>query len=212
MNVYEKIKSELESPEGQERIKIWAEEYAEKEKIKNEKIKQLMSNTDYINWLNKFTQDKQGFCDDDWVYFPESLSDFDRENVDKLNLFYKGIDKYSNENHIYPDSGDFESFYRIKLNEMCFEIGIQVGQGTRFFCTKTTFDNENKFIDFNDIMCQKKQANVDKINSILDTLASMVVNAYENGVPLESMVIKIDKTLRELGSRQEDRPKTLQKK
>ena len=141
MNAAEKILKDMETPEGKARMNKWVEEYIAKEKVKSEKIKSMMSNTAYIEWLNQFTQDKDGFSDDDWLYFPEKISESDRENVEKLCLFYEGIDKYSKQNHIYPIPCEFGNFYRVKLNAFGFEIGILVGQGTVFFFNKASLED-----------------------------------------------------------------------
>ena len=38
---------------------------------------------------------------------------------------------------------DFVNFYRVKLDDFGFEIGISVGQGTVFFFNKVAIDDEN---------------------------------------------------------------------
>ena len=118
MTSAEKILKDLETPEGKERMDKWVEEYIAKEKVKSEKIKRMMSNPTYIEWLNQFTQDKDGFSDDDWLYFPEKISESDREKVEQLCLFYEGIDKYATKNHIYPTNFGYGYFYTIKLDEI----------------------------------------------------------------------------------------------
>ena len=94
MDVGEKILKDLETPEGLEKMHNWLDKYAKKEKDKYEKIKIMMSNTNYLEWLNQFTQDKNGFYDDDWQYSPDLITESDKENVEKLGLFYEG--KYKN--------------------------------------------------------------------------------------------------------------------
>ena len=165
MGVAEEILKDLQTPEGQEKMKNWIERYIAEQKEKDEKIKNIMSNIAYIEWLKQFTQDKEGFSDDDWLYFPEKINESDRENVKNLCLLYEGIDKYSQQKHIYPIPCEFGNFYRVKLNGFGFEIGILVGQGTVFFFNKASLEDDKEFIDFNDIMTRKKQDNVDQINS-----------------------------------------------
>lgn len=212
MTAAEKILKDLETPEGKERMNKWVEEYIAKEKAKSEKIKRMMSNPTYIEWLNQFTQDKDGFSDDDWLYFPEKISESDREKVEQLCLFYEGINKYAEKNHIYPTPCEFGNFYSVKLNNFGFEIGILVGQGTVFFFNKASLEDDKEFIDFNDIMIEKKQENVDQINATLDSLSSMVTTAYENGVPIEAIVNTLDNTIKGITSKKEDKPKTLIRK
>lgn len=136
----------------------WINDYAEKENVKNDKIVSLISNTDYFEWLNQFTQDKEGFFNDDWLYTPESIKDSDKANVEKLCFFFKGIDEYATQKNIYPLQCEDGNFYKIRLDAIGFEIGVLVGQGAVFFCKKVTVENEQEFIDFNDIMMNQRQS------------------------------------------------------
>ena len=212
MNAAEKILKDMETPEGQERMKKWAEKYIAEQRENDLKIKNMMSNTTYIEWLKQFTQDKEGFSDDDWLYFPEKISESDKKNVEILHLFYNGIGRYAEKNHIYPTPCDFGNFYRVKLNGFGFEIGILVGQGTVFFFNKVSLEDDKEFIDFNDIMTEKKQDNVDQINTTLESLSNMVVTAYESGVPIEAIINTLDNTIKGITSKKEDKPKTLVRK
>lgn len=162
MSVEEKILKDLKTPERKAKIRKYIKEYIDKENVKNEKIKILMSNTNYLEWINQFTQNKKGFFDDDWIYFPEQISDSDKENVEKLWLFYEGISGYADLNNIYPLQCDFGNFYKIRLDKIGFEIGVLIGQEAVFFCNKVAVKNEQEFIDFNDIMNGQKQEQVDK--------------------------------------------------
>ena len=209
MNVTERILNEMNTPEGKEKMNKWIENCLAKEKVKSEKIKSMMSNTDYIKWLKQFTQDKDGFCDNDWLYFPEKISESERENVENLCLFYEGIEKYAEQNYIYPILCEFGNFYRVKLNDFSFEIGILVGQGTVFFFNKTSLENEKEFIDFDDIMIGKKQDNVEQINATLDSISNIVITAYENGVPIEAIASTLDNTIRDITSKNDDKSKKL---
>lgn len=212
MSLAEKISKEIETPEGKAKISKWVAEYIEKENVKSENIKVIMSNTNYLEWLCKFTQDKEGFSNDDWLYFPELIKDSDKENVEKLCLFYEGIDKYARQNHIYPTQCEFGNFYKIRLNEIGFEIGILIGQGTVFFCNKVSVEKEEEFIDFNDIMTGKKQEQLDQINANLVSLSNMIVTAYESGVPIEAITYTLENTIKEITSQKGNKPNSLTKK
>ncbi len=212
MSAEEKILKNLETPEGESTMNKFIKEYIEKENVKSEKIKILMSNTNYLEWLNQFTQDKEGFSDNDWLYFPEQISDSDKENVEKLCLFYEGINGYADSNHIYPLQSYFGNFYRIRLDKIGFEIGILIGQETVFFCNKVAVENEQEFIDFNDIMTGKKQEQVDKINANLESLSNMALTAYESGVPIESITYTLENTINKIISKRKNKSKTLTKK
>lgn len=152
MNAAEKILKELKSPAGKVKMDELVDKFIAKEKQKNKEIKNMLSSTDYINWLHDFSKDKNGFSDDDWLYFPEKLSESDREKVGKLYLLYEGIDRYAEENHISPEPCKFGNYYGVKLNDFSFEIGVLIGQGTVSFFNKVPLEDDREFIDFNDIM------------------------------------------------------------
>ena len=200
MNGAERILKEVNTPEGQEKIKKWAEEYFAKENAKNIKIQEMLSNTDYIKWLDSFTVEHSNFSDDDWLYFPEKISKEDLEQVNNLHLMYHGIERYASKNYIYPTDCNFGNFYKVKLENTGFEIGMLVGQGTLFFCNRVQIENQKDFIDFNDILNNKENDNVTTIKNKLNELSNLVVSLYKSGVPLEAIVITLDNTLNEINS------------
>jgi len=200
MTEAERILKEMNTPEGQEKMKKWAQEYAEKENAKNIKMQEMLSNTNYIKWLNNFTVEHSNFSDDDWLYFPEKISNQDNEHVNNLHLLYRGIERYASENYIYPTTCDFGNFYKIKLENTGFEIGVLVGQGTLFFCNRVQVENEKDFIDFNDIINNKKSDKTTIIKNKLNELSKIVFSLYKIGVPLEAISITLDNTLNEINS------------
>lgn len=210
MYAQEILLKKIQTPEGKAEIDKWIDDFIKKQKIKDMEIKSIISNTNYFEWLNLFTQDKESFFDDEWLYFPEAILESDRKNVEKLCLFYEGIDRYASSNYIYPTPWkDFGNYYRIRLNQFGYEIGMAIGQGSHFFCRKASIDNPEEFIDFNDIMNDKKQNQVDFITTNLDSLSNMVLTAYENGVPIEAIVNRLDQTIKKINSREEKKSKTL---
>ena len=139
----------------------------------NQKKVDLGINKEYFEWLKSFTEDKGGFYDDDWLYFPEELSELDRKNVAKLSLFYNCIDDYASKHNIDSIPCEFGRFYRIKFGDYGFEIGTLEGQGIVTFCEKTEVNNEIDFIDFNDILNHDKKNLVETIE-LLKSLKELV--------------------------------------
>lgn len=190
----------MNTQERQEKKKKWVEEYIAKENDRNTKIQKMLSNTDYIKWLEIFTTEYSCFNDNDWLYFPERLSKTDLEQVNNLHLMYSGIERYASENYIYPTVCDFGNFYKIKLENTGFEIGMLTGQGTLFFCNRVEIENEKDFIDFNDIINNKKRDNTTTIKNKLNELSNLVVSLHKSGVPLEAIMFTLDNTLKEINS------------
>ena len=207
----EKILEEMKTPEGQERLKKWAEDYKAKEEIKNRKRQEMFSNTNYLKWLESFTVEHPSFSDDDWLYFPEKISEEDNEKVKNLHLFFEGIDLYAKKNYIYPTKCDFGGYYNIKLDNIGYEIGMLVGQGTLFFCNRTLLNKDLEYIDFNDIISGKKRDNTDVIAQQLQDLSNRVLELNKKGVPLNAIIETLDTTLTGIKEETKNPTKTLKR-
>lgn len=190
----------------------WFNSYLINQKEKEKNIKTMMSNTDYLFWLDRFTQDKEVFYDDQWLYFSDKINDSDKKNVEKLKLFYEGIDEYANKNYIYPISWDYGNYYKIKLDNLGFKIGLTYGQGISFSCERVFVDNEQEFIDFNDIITDKKKNNVDEFDIKLNTLADYIKNIYEQGVPGQAIVSTLINAISYIETKENKKVKKLIKK
>ena len=101
MNNTEKILKEINTSDKHEKVKKLTEEYFAMENAKNTKMQEMLSNTDYIKWLDKFTIKHSSFSDGDWLSSSEKISKEDLEKVNDLPLMYEGIEKYASENYIY---------------------------------------------------------------------------------------------------------------
>ena len=209
----EKMLEIMKTPEWKEKAKELLKGYAAEIDERKSKTEFIFSNTDYINWLINFTKESGSFADDDWLYFPEQIDPKDKDFVDNFNLFYSGIEKYATKNHIYPEYVEFGNFYRIKYNGIGFEIGMQAGQGTYFYCKTIEICDDLKFIDFNDIINNKKYGNVDDINSCLNALSNLIKLLHDLGVPIESITTTFNETKKELEKKNsEEKEKILVKK
>lgn len=174
------------------------EEMIENQKRDNETIKQMISSMDYIKWLVNFTKDKECFYDDNWDYSAEKLSDNDQKNVNNLSLFFKSIYCYAKKNYISSSLNSLGEYYCIKIGNNGFEIGYITGQGTAFYCKKILLDKNENFIDFIDIINNKKQDNVEYIESSIENLSSMIINLYNNGVPIEAIDKAINNAIKSI--------------
>ena len=109
-------------------------------------------------------------------------------------MLYEIIEEYATKNYIYPIKFGWVYYYNIKFNNNGFQIGIISGQGTRTVCAKAKVNEKQDFIDFIDIINDKKRDNVEIIETKLEELSNYVVSLYESGIPKEA----IKKTLESL--------------
>ncbi len=166
----------------------------------------IMSNPEYIEWIEEFTKDKQGFSDEDIHLY----KDAEKANIEKLRLFYRGLDTYAKANHIYPELNEFGCFYKVKYNNSGYQVGYFEGQGTTvYYLTILSLRRNKEFIDFNDVLSNKKQENVDAINKSLSTISNDIITAYNNGVPIEAIANTFNSTIERLTSKNDDETRKL---
>lgn len=135
------------------------------ERLKRDQEKQqtIMSNPEYITWLESFTSKYPSFSDETWLYCPDELSKQDREQIANLQFLYSGIEEYAKKHNIERNVCCFGGFYNIKYHHVGYEIGQLCGQGTIDFCKRVSLEeevNDDKYIDFEDIIqSQSKHPN-----------------------------------------------------
>ena len=189
----------------------YIQNYIERNKRNSEIIDELISNSDYIKWLIDFTKDKEVFFDSDWDYSDEKLPENDQEKVYYLSLFFEGIFSYAKKNHIYSLPNSLGEYYQIKIDDIGFEIGYISGQGTSFYCKRIPLLDDN-FIDFIDIMNNKEQDNVKYINNSMEQLSIMIIDLYNQGIPIEAIDEAINKAIKQIVLyEKESKPKVYKK-
>lgn len=162
-----------------------------------EMAKRLVSNNEYILWLENFTIANPTFGDDTWIYYPDKLSKEDSERVDELCSFFNGIMEYADRNFMPVCHDSYDTYAFIKFNNIGYKIGIMSGQGSFAYCERVEISSDNVFIDFNDIMTNKKQENVDYISKKLDSMSGIIEELLKLGVPAKTISAKVQTTLNE---------------
>lgn len=194
---------DVNTPEFKEKVAKYNSDSLSKLFERGNSIKKISSNTDYIMWLNYFTITHPSFSDNDWLYFPEKINEVDNNHVGELNLLYAAIERYASKNYIYPIPCDFGGYYKIRLGGNGYEVGCVSGQGTVFFVNRVQIDNQNDFIDFNDIINNKEQPYVKEIDSQLEDLKARIKVLHENNIPFAAIEETIKQTLSELEKQEE---------
>lgn len=164
-------------------------------KKRNNIIKELISNTDYINWISEYTEKHGGFSDQTRFHDKSNLSIEIQNNIDKLIYFFEGIREYAEENYIYPKN-DNGIYYVITYNDINFEIGVNVGQGTICFCTRST--KKDNTIDFNDILKNKRSERTEFINNKLIELQNYLDSLISENIPVEALTETTQKVLQKV--------------
>lgn len=203
MGTYEKLKEKLKSPEGQELIKKWAEDYKKQQEEKKQIVKWMIESDEYISWLERWTVQYSQFCDDDWLYCPNDISKEDKEKVDIFYLLFNLIDEYAGRNFISNNPCDFGCYYLIKNNNVGYQIGMMAGQGVIHFCKRVEVVDE--CIDFKDIQVNKKLENVILIEGNLEKLACLITVIAEDNTPLDAIVSTTENTVKKILARRREK-------
>ena len=154
------------------------------ETIKKRKIEseELILSDNYILWLEKFTEKYPNFTDDEW-FDDNKISYEDNKNVLKIGLLFYKIRRYARDNFIYPKD-NIES-YNIEHNNIGYRIGLIDGQGSFFFCERTTPTND--FINLSNIRENIEQPNVRNIKKRLEFLKEYLTKLLKENIPVEAI-------------------------
>ncbi len=135
-----------------QKVDNWYKEHSDKLRIKNEKMNELISSADYIEWLVNFLKDTHSFSDEDWMYFLDMFEDKDRLNMAKICLLYEVVSGYASKNNIDINTCDYGNYYKVIYQDFCFDIGVKLNQRVMFFCSKDKIMENDNVIDFNNII------------------------------------------------------------
>lgn len=141
-----------------------------------EQEKKLVSNYDYISWLEKFTLLHESFADNSWLYSPGEISKEDLSNVENLCYFFNGItDGYCQKYYINTDShDDFErECIHIKYNNVGYQIGLVVGQGSYVYVNRE--EPKDDAIEFCNVVNDIKPEDFETKESLLKEFESVIL-------------------------------------
>lgn len=129
--------------------------------IEQQRIKNLLVKDEkYFKWLADFVQ-KNGktVSTDQFLYYPEKISEKDGSRLQKLCLFYEALSEYAQKNNIEETrAADFYGrSLNVKFENKVYEIGFLAGQGNFFFCKELGLEAKSA-INFRDVINQNKNA------------------------------------------------------
>ena len=164
----------------------WFEQYKKKQEEKNKFKDTLAYSTNYIDWLEKFTDVHGSFATDSFLYVPEVLSEEDKKNVALLEALYEVADEYADDNFIEATPTDFGNFYSIKHNGIGYFIGFDGGQGASFYCTRLE-EPEKDALEYKHLMSGVKLPDTVIAEHKLEELTELIEKLYEENVPIEAI-------------------------
>lgn len=162
----------------------------EYERVKREKIEDLLTDADFFAWLDIFTQEYEDFDDGRWKHRHNEISEEDRTNIERLNFLYEAIRLWAEKNKIYPNLREYAEFYEVRIGNTGYEIGIDTSNGLSYFCNRV--EEMPRFIDFDDILADKRVENVEAKLEAWKQLSKIVQTLSGFGVPENAVQDKIE--------------------
>lgn len=164
------------------------------ESVKKSQRERLRTTTEYVNWLQNFTEDRTGFNDTDQC--DDSLELYDKAMIKNLDKFFGIIDKWAQKNYI-SSGGDADQYcyiYDLRYNGIIYEIGLMVGQGS-FLWAKRVENANTEIIDFEEIMNDTLRSSAFEIESQLLQFENTINSLRDNGISTEFIEQRFKKTL-----------------
>lgn len=153
------------------------------QKSHEERIQGMVSNTDYIDWLDQFTLQNPIFSENDWLY-SDVLKSSDKRNVQDLFLFFRAIDNYAKRNYIAPFVSESRIEYAVHKDDFFFQIGYQLMGDNLVFCERT--EPMKNSIDFYQVMNKNLPMRTMYIDQKLGEISSEIRELMDvMGVPIE---------------------------
>lgn len=181
----------------------WFEEMIKQQKIKKDFQDKMQLSTDYIDWLESFTNIHDSFATDSFLYEPDAITKEDDNNISLLDALFEVIEEYANDNYITPEKADFELFYYIKHNDIVYAIGVNVGQGGRIFCVREEEPKENA-IDYKQLMSTVKLPSTVQAEAKLEELEELLERLIEENVPTEAISRTTDTVIQKVKARKSE--------
>lgn len=91
-------------------------------KEENNRLSEIISNYDYVNWLLEFTKKNKLFFSDGNKININELSENDRKMVNDLRLFFLAVLNYVEMNNLKVDFNDYVESFVIEYKNVYFEL------------------------------------------------------------------------------------------
>ena len=185
------------------------EKLMESRKHKKEFVEKMSYSTEYIDWLESFTEKHGSFSTDSFLYGDE-LSEEEKVNVQDVQILYEEIQDYCDSNYIVPTIADFGAFYSIKHNGIGYFIGIDTGQGTSFYCTRLD-EPEEDALEFKHVMSSVKLPKTIRDEYLLEELSELIECLYDKGVSVQAISETTENAIQKVKTKSDDDIKSKKK-
>ena len=164
-----------------------------KQQMKQHFVDQSVATDDYMNWLEAYCANHNGVASDQYIY--ESSSEVDEERMKQLGFFFEVVQDYASRNYFYADKGSLSETYSFHHHGIGYEIGVDYGQGSYFFCRRLPEIREDA-LDYKNIRSNTVLPQTPIFDAKLAELAEFVRRLYdEESVPAEAIESSVHRAL-----------------
>lgn len=142
------------------------ERYLENEKERERIKKKMIEDTEYIDWLEEFSENNPHFTSD-------LQSEGNTDNIRNLDLLYEIIDAYARKNYIRPHKTKWGYFYILEYKGSLYKIGCSNREYEFYYCNKISETNREA-ISFEDVIKGRVSEEADLINLKLEKLNALL--------------------------------------
>lgn len=161
---------------------------------------------EYMNWLEEYTKEESCITTNMYL-LKEEMSQKEIAYTSILNQLFEIINNYSNQNYIYPQTNKYGTYYRIKYNNIGYNIGYFRNQSPNiYFCIKINLNPQKEYIDFNDILENKQLPRTVQIKQELQQLSNLIHTLSDHNIPLEAISDTSKNTIKKIRKLQSNNP------
>ena len=159
----------------------------------DEKIEDLLTDSNFFAWLDIFTLEYEGFDDGRWKHCHNEITEEDKANIERINFLYEAIQRWAERNEVLPKKEGKAEFYEVNIGGIGYEIGTNAICGFAYFCNRVKV--ERNFINFNDVFENKKLDNIKQKQEEWKKLERVVKSLNELGIPKHAVYEKINEIM-----------------
>ena len=169
----------------------------ENRKHRKEFVEKLMFSSEYIDWLESFTNEKGSFSTNSFLDGEGDLTNQDKANVQDIQILFEETQEYCDENYLMPTKTDYGSFYSIQHNGVGYFIGFDSSQGASFYCTRLD-EPEEDALEFKYIISGVKLPKTVRDEYRLEELSELMEKLFDEGVSIGAITNTTENTLNKI--------------
>jgi len=161
------------------------------EKIR--KIKELLNNDNYFNWLNEFTNTMTIFLEG----IDYDISKEDNDNIKLVDVLFDLVNRYAKNNNIKLTAFKNGTYYVIQNSNIYYQIGVVIlNNHVGYFISRCDKETNKKIINIDNIREEYSNQKLKRIEE-LKILKNQVINLVENDIKTDEILNYVNEGIEE---------------